>query len=70
MSLRDRIFFGCHRPCTQCDAVIRGSNGARTNRDAIFTLRAGIYTIGIGLEVLGATGGDDIANTVFDIGDA
>ena len=67
---RDRIFFVCHRTCTQCDAIISGGNGTRTNRNAICTLRVGIYTSRVGFEVLGATGSHNIANTVFDIGNA
>ena len=66
----DRIFFVCHRASTQRNAVISGSNRARANRNTVFTLRVSIYAIGVGLEVLGATGAYDIANTVFDIGDA
>ena len=67
---RDGIFFVGHGAYTQRDAVVSGSNGTRTNRNTIFTLRVGIYAIGVGLEVFGATGGYDIANAVFDIGNA
>ena len=67
---RDCIFFVCNGTGTQCDAVVSGSNGPRTNSNAIFTLRVGIYAIGVGLEVLGATGGYNVANTVFDISNA
>ena len=67
---RDCIFFICNGTGTQCDAVVSGSNGTRTNSNAIFTLGVGIYAIGVGLEVLGATGGDNVANTVFDISNA
>ena len=67
---RDCIFFICNGTGTQCDAVVSGSNGTRTNSNAIFTLGVGIYAIGVGLEVLGATGGYNVANTVFDISNA
>ena len=67
---RDRIFFVCYGTRAQRDAVVSGSNGTRTNRNTVFTLRVGICAIGVGLEVLSATGGYDIANAVFDIGHA
>ena len=67
---RDGVFFVGHGTGTQRDAVVSGSNGTRTNCNTVFTLRVGIYAIGVGLEVFGATGGYDIANAVFDIGNA